>query len=243
MGLGRKPKQGYKITYEGNSFVVAPYSIASQIDTYLTAAGYVVATSNFGVGAAATGYPAVADNYLLFSGRYNAVTARYAATSYKNIVIVHEVANDIYYYTNAGYSVSDSVTNTYNNCVSYFSISGLSGVGFTCIFNTATPRNSTNTHANYEPARQNASNKFDTATINGKLRSEFTLPTQYTRIFKSNLAKWNNCILVDCGDDPNFGQIGQWADTIYYNVDEVHPTATMQAQLSDNYYGQAVKLL
>lgn len=228
----------YNVIYDGDSFFAT--RTVDQIVTGLVSLNKGPSTQNVAVGGSGIGVTTNAgSNYMLNPTRYNVVKNKYL-TGGKNIVCTYEGINDLYYNLLDGNSVSTSVNNVYNNFLTY--VNGLTALGFKVIINTLTPRNNVGTPANYESARQNASNKLDNTTINGKLRNDFTVSTTSTRIFKSNLPQWNNCILVDVGDDPNFGQIGQETNLIYYDADLVHPTTLMQQQLANNYYVPAIIL-
>lgn len=241
--LTRATLEGRKITYEGNSFI-SNYRLDTYINTYLNSAGYpftappllAVSGSLISIVYGTGGY----NDYMGFPARVAVVDARYDATAYKNIMVGFEGINELYAQASL-YSNAVAVTNTYNSYVSYYT--GRTALGFSCVFNTLTPRNNVGTPANYEACRQNASNKLDTNTINGLLRSKFDIQTSITRVFKSSDPLWANCYLVDVGDDPNFGQAGQYANPTYYQADLVHPTATMLNDMTNNYYGPCMKLI
>lgn len=236
------PVINLNMCYEGNSFFTNTYGdFSTLIDTNIYDGGYNTARFNGAVGGSGIGNStSAAGNYMLETTRYNTMKAQYVAGK-KNIATVFEGINDLYYYLTDGMSVADAVNQVYSNFETY--VSGLTALGFKVIINTLTPRNNVGTPANYETARQNASNKNDTGTINGKLRADFTVSTGTTRVLASNLSKWANVVLVDCGDDPNFGQAGDENDLTYYDADKVHPTATTRVLLANSYYVPAINYL
>ncbi len=238
--LGRAVDDTNKIIYEGNSFM-ASYSIHTKINTYLTGAGQTFSTSNLAVNGSGIGpSPSASTLYMLYSTRLAAVDPARNLNCVKDIVCFLEGFNDLYYYrVYDGLSKTDAVQACYDNFLNY--CQGRVALGYKCVFSSIVTRNITSSDIqNWEDARQNVSDKQDVTTVNGRLRSEFTIATAHTRIFLSPLAKWNGCVMVDIGDDPNFGQSGQGGDATYYDGTG-HPTSAMQTILSDDYFGPAIR--
>ncbi len=227
-----------QVTYEGNSFFSGNGIIPSLIDTFLIN-DPIIAGTNYAASGSSISSIVGTNNYMQYTARYNAVTMRRDATKIFDFVVCHEGTNELRDQLIVGNTVPVSVTNTYNAYQTYYQ--GLVALGFTCVFNTILPENTAGTPATVEGARQNPSNKLDTTTVNGLLRTDFNIPTSVARIFKSGLSKWVGCYLVDIGDDPDFGQVGQWTNTTYYMPDLIHPTATLQNLLANNYFGACVR--
>lgn len=233
--LGR----GYKflrVTYEGNSFF-ASYNVPTNINTNLATFSYVSEFQNFAVNSASISNIIGNNNYMSFGTRVSAVDARYTAGA-NSVLVTFEGINDLVYQV-AVNSLATSVTNTLNAIQSYATTQA--GKGFKVIINTLTPRNTV--QPNYEPARQNASDKYDSATVNGALRNIFDVSTGLTRVFTSSNPTWANIVLVDIGDDPNYGQAGQFSNTTWYDPDGIHPNATMSNDMAVNYYSPAIRYL
>lgn len=218
------------VLYEGDSFISGAHSITSTINTGLTSAGIDYNYENYAQSGSAIGYYNNGINYMNYYKRISAAKG-YIASNHgrsKYLLVTYEIINDLYDYVSHGSSATQSVDSVYDNMVEYYGKAA--SYGFKCVLNTATPANLGDT---YEAARQNASNKSDVGTINGRLRTDFDIPIG-TRLFKSSLPKWNNCYLVDPGDDPNLGQVGQYS-TAYY-VDGIHLSDAGISVFSTNYY-------
>lgn len=239
--LSRTTLKGVSMTYEGDSFFATPgaYAIPTSIDTYLSSNSYGNTSSYFAVSGSTISF-VNGTNYMLATARYNAVTANYQSTAYRNILACWEGTNDINFWLNGGYSVADTVTNCYNGYVSYYS--SLAAAGFRVVLNTPTPRADASVNASFELARQNASNKNDPGTVNGLLRNDFNIPTSTAGVFKSGLSKWSNCVLCDVGNDASIGQAGQASDVSKF-VDGIHPSASSITIIVNSYYGPAIRLV
>lgn len=233
------------LVLEGNSFM-ANTDLNFGIDNYLKSKGIIFSVSNhFAVsGSTMTDAVTVGNNRMNFSARLTAdAAALKAGFSSRNIFCANEGLNELNFRLVEGETVANAKKNTYNSYVTLYSattVGGMAQLGYRCFFNTLSPRDDVNANVNYETARQNAANKLDTNTINGRLRVDFTIATEIPRVFKSSLAKWANCYLLDYGDDPVIGQAGQWANTTYYNADKIHMTPVGYTYLVNNYFGKAV---
>lgn len=223
------------IYYEGDSWF-ANYPLPSKINTQLIADTNNFYSVNYSVGLSTISVISPT-NCLLYSARKANVKSAYNPYAPKNICAWFEGVNELRNQV-AVNSVSVSVNNTYNAYLAY--ADSIVKYGFIAVFSSVTPTEFTGTPASYETARQNASNKYDTTTVNGKLRSEFTIATPFPRIFKSNLSKWANCYLLDFGDDPVMGQAGQSTNLTYYQSDFIHPTTRGQDTLTQLYFGPAI---
>lgn len=246
--LNRGVGGGFNICYEGDSFMSSAGDIVAKTNTFLTSIennSFRWSWVDFAISGAGTGYPEASNNYMSYSGRLTDVAAVYKPVmAKKNILITHEGTNDMFYYLTIDLiDAPTTVLNTYNNYLAYYdAITGRASEGWKCILNTVVPRGGAAIDVDFEIARQNASDKSDTATLNGKLRADFDTATAYTRVFTSSLAKWAGCVLYDIGDDPDYGQAGQYTNATYFQ-DEVHPTTTMSQSIIDNYIGNAIKVL
>ena len=228
--LSRPANGGNRITYEGNSFI-ATYGLRTGITNALTAANADSNTASYAVGAASISNIIGSSNYMLDSARVAAVDARYSATAYRNVIVVFEGINELYYQLGT-YSESQSVTNTIQAFQDYVTLQRPKG--FKLIINTLTPRNNVGTPVNYESAR---------LSVNTALRSIFDITTSTTRVFKSSNPTWSDVILCDVGDSPLYGQTGDENDATYYLADLVHPTATTVSDMSTNYYSPAIQMI
>lgn len=128
----------------------------------------------------------------------------------RSIVIAWELTNEI-----AGGSLS--ATQIYNNMVSY--CQGLIDRGFKVICLTCLPRSS----GGNEALRQNAANKYDATTVNGKIRNDFTSVNGTNPLIRLPNASTTWATLVaDIGDDATIGQAGAQTNATYYDSDQVH---------------------
>jgi len=228
------------IVFEGDSFMNPTNGFIDVLKAAIVTSGIRTSmNSNAANGGTISAIPAGGDNnYMLYSGRIASANALYYSGFLKNILCCFEGINEVAgFLLQTGNSNATIMADTYAAYEAYYSTARTSNAGFKMILNTLTPRTdqSAGVNANYEIIRQNASDKLDVTTINGKLRSEFTTATGITRVWKSALAKWAGCLLVDPGDDPDIGQAGQSADTTYYK-DLVHLTPTTGCSLMTNRY-------
>jgi hypothetical protein len=235
------------LLWEGNSFLNGVHRFDLVCDSVLQSVSYNLAltyTNNALSGstiANITGGSVSGTDYMLRTAR---VAADLAATTYnvkskKNIVGFYELVNNINIYTSTSLSTTpvvivDSTYNQLLRCVQNYVQRG-----YRVVINTCTPATGVYNNTLYETIRQNASNKTDTTTINGYLRSDFSTSISSTNLYTSPLFKWRNVILADVGNNSNFGQAGQASNTTYY-VDGIHPSALMKVQLSTIYYAPAI---
>lgn len=243
--LNRGVGGGYNITFEGDSFVALLIGYVSTALATIENNSFRWSNQNYAVSGSTLTYPLGTNNYMAYSTRVAAVQAsRKAIMARRNILITHEGLNDLNFYLLPAYgnqNAATAATSCYDGYVSYYG--ARVAEGWKCIINTVSPRSDVSADVEFLAARDNMANKYDTATLNGKLRSDFDTTTPYTRIFTSSLAKWDGCVLYDMGNDPNFGQDGQSDDTNYYDADKVHPAVLMYQQMADNYILNAVKVI
>lgn len=228
--LSRPANGGNRVTYEGNSFI-ATYSLGTEITNGLTAANADSSTASYAVSSASISSIIGSSNYMLDSARIAAVDARYSATAYRNVIVVFEGINELYYQLGVN-PESASVANTVQAFQDYCTLQ--TAKGFKLVINSLTPRNNVGTPANYETAR---------LSVNTALRNIFNVSTGITRVFKSSNPTWSNVILCDVGADPDFGQTGDENDLTYYLSDKVHPTTLTVNLIADNYYAPAIQIL
>lgn len=228
--LSRPANGGNRVTYEGNSFI-ATYSLGTEITNGLTAANADSNTASYAVSSASISSIIGSSNYMLDSARIAAVDARYRATAYRNVIVVFEGINELYYQLGVN-PESASVANTVQAFQDYCTLQ--TAKGFKLVINTLTPRNNVGTPANYETAR---------LSVNTALRNIFNVTTGITRVFKSSNPTWSNVILCDVGADPDFGQTGDENDLTYYLSDKVHPTTLTVNLMADNYYAPSIQIL
>lgn len=228
--LSRPANGGNRITYEGNSFI-ANYSLGTTITSALTTANADSNTASYAVGAASVSNIVGNNNYMLFSSRVAAVDARFNQYAYRNVIVIFEGINELYYQLGT-YSESQSVTNTIQAFQDYVTLQRPKG--FKLIINTLTPRNNVGTPANYESAR---------LSVNTALRNIFDISTSTTRVFKSSNPTWADVILCDVGGSPLYGKTGDENNLTYYISDKVHPTATTVNDMATNYYAPAIQMI
>ena len=226
--LSRPANGGNRITYEGNSFYT--YGLGTEITNALSASSADSNTVTYAVGASAISSIIGSSNYMLDSARIAAVDARYRATAYRNVIVVFEGINELYYQLGVN-PESASVANTVQAFQDYCTLQ--TAKGFKLVINTLTPRSGGGTPANYPTAR---------LSVNTALRNIFNVSTGITRVFKSSNPTWANVILCDVGADSDFGQTGDDLDLTYY-IDGTHPTALTVNLMADNYYAPAIQIL
>ena len=228
--LSRPANGGNRITYEGNSFI-ASYGLGTNTTSVLTSANADSNTASYAVGSASISSIIGSSNYMLDSARVASVDARFNQYAYRNVIVIFEGINELYYQLGT-YSESQSVTNTIQAFQDYVTLQRPKG--FKLIINTLTPRNNVGTPANYESAR---------LSVNTSLRNIFDISTSTTRVFKSSNPTWADVILCDVGGSPLYGKTGDENNPTYYLADLVHPTATTVNDMATNYYAPAIQMI
>jgi len=226
LGRGQTPKNLY---FEGNSFFDHnnAFNIPDKIMGILNGVGLVYNSVNNAVSNATIAQaPGGGTNYMLYPPRLNTMLNGKSPNSLKDIVVVFELINDLYYQIVQGGATSSD--NTYNNLITY--MNKVNGNGQSFIFNTCTPSSLSGIPNSYEPLRQQ---------LNDRLRWEFNIPTGTARIFRSR--KYPNSIMCDIGADPFMGFQGASNNTGYYQPDGVHPNASTGAPyLANSYHVPAI---
>lgn len=227
--LNRIPAILPNVIYEGDSFFAAGINIPAGINTYLSGAGYTVTSNNYAVSGATVGY-VNGTNYMLYSSRTAAVSALRNANYFREILAFWEGTNEINFYLNGGSTAAQAAQSCYDNYSTYAQNYNQSS-GTCVILNTVTPRTDASANAAFETAR---------TTFNAQILADFTLPTSVSGVYRSSLSKWNNTLLCDVGNSAAMGYAGASNDTIYFNVDKVHPNSTGATYIANNYYGPAI---